>query len=200
MNRIVNSLRKRLNTCFKKKSMHTFDYLDMDYSIFKEWLELAFNMQHFNKDLTINNYGSVWALDHVIPCAIFNMEDEEEAKICFHWSNIQPLISSLNSAKRDKIIQSYITHRDERMKVFCEKHNIDINQIELITVRAKKLALERRSNVLSIVKTSIQTGQSAAKPLKIIRKPEFKYPDQQIIHEEGSETKQVSGIHIGSSG
>lgn len=71
---------------------------------------------------------------------------------------------------------------------------------ELITIRAKKLALERRSNVLSIVKTSIQTGQSAAKPLKIIRKPGFKYPDQQIIHEEGSETKQVSGIHIGSSG
>ena len=38
------------------------------------------------------NYGHKgWHIDHIIPCASFDLSDIEEQKRCFHWSNLQPL-------------------------------------------------------------------------------------------------------------
>ena len=40
--------------------------------------------------MTKENYG-LWHVDHIIPCASFDLTDPKQQKICFHWSNLQPL-------------------------------------------------------------------------------------------------------------
>jgi len=44
------------------------------------------------------NYGE-WDVDHVLPCASFDLTDEDEQKTCFVHSNLQPLWASENQSK-----------------------------------------------------------------------------------------------------
>lgn len=46
------------------------------------------------------NYGKLgWHLDHIIPCASFDLTDPQQQKKCFHYSNIQPLWAIDNWSK-----------------------------------------------------------------------------------------------------
>jgi len=55
----------------------------------------------FEEGMTLENYGE-WHIDHIRPCASFNLEDPEEQKKCFHWTNLQPLWALDNIKKGDK--------------------------------------------------------------------------------------------------
>ena len=46
-------------------------------------------------------YG--WHIDHILPCAGFNLENTQEQKYCFHYSNMQPLWAKENLSKSSKI-------------------------------------------------------------------------------------------------
>jgi len=45
-----------------------------------------------------------WDIDHIIPCAVFNLSDPEQQKRCFHYSNTQPLWKLDNLRKHSKIV------------------------------------------------------------------------------------------------
>ena len=45
------------------------------------------------------NYGQ-WHVDHIRPCASFDLACPLQRKECFHWSNLQPLWGHENLAKR----------------------------------------------------------------------------------------------------
>jgi hypothetical protein len=111
--RIVKNLRGRLATALKrdyKKSKPTLDLLGCDVKFLKLYLE-----NKFLPTMSWDNYGTVWHIDHIMPCAKFNLADPEEQKRCFHYTNLQPLfavttviddvtyIGNLN--KQDRIIQ-----------------------------------------------------------------------------------------------
>ena len=44
------------------------------------------------------NYG-VWHIDHIIPCARFDLSDPGQQKICFHYTNLQPMWGEDNLKK-----------------------------------------------------------------------------------------------------
>jgi hypothetical protein len=56
----------------------------------------------FTEGMTWENYGQ-WHIDHIKPCASFNLEDVEEQKKCFHWTNLQPLWAKDNLVKGAKL-------------------------------------------------------------------------------------------------
>ena len=58
----------------------------------------------FTEGMTWDNYGE-WHIDHILPCASFNLENPEEQKKCFHWTNLQPLWALDNIRKGAKIIE-----------------------------------------------------------------------------------------------
>jgi hypothetical protein len=64
--------------------------------------ELANHLRKLYKPgMTDDNHGD-WHIDHIIPCAAFDLTDTEQAKKCFHFTNLQPLWAHENLSKSDK--------------------------------------------------------------------------------------------------
>ena len=58
----------------------------------------------FHPDMNWSNHGDIWEIDHIIPCASFDLTISDEQKKCFHYTNTQPLFKSDNRSKGSKII------------------------------------------------------------------------------------------------
>ncbi|MDB4232434.1 hypothetical protein N9795_01875, partial [Candidatus Pelagibacter sp.] len=59
--------------------------------------------KQFKEEMNWDNHGSYWEVDHIIPCDNFNMQDIEQQKQCFHYTNLQPLTKTQNRQKSNKI-------------------------------------------------------------------------------------------------
>lgn len=57
----------------------------------------------FQKGMTWSNYGSEWEVDHVMPCASFDLSLPVDQKRCFHYTNLQPLWASQNREKHNTV-------------------------------------------------------------------------------------------------
>jgi hypothetical protein len=58
----------------------------------------------FKPGMTKENHGSVWHMDHILPCASFDFTKPEEQFKCFHYSNLQALFVHENLSKGAKIL------------------------------------------------------------------------------------------------
>jgi hypothetical protein len=58
----------------------------------------------FKEGMSWDNYGK-WHIDHIKPCASFNLSDPAQQKECFHYSNLQPLWAIENIKKSDQLHQ-----------------------------------------------------------------------------------------------
>lgn len=57
----------------------------------------------FRPGMTWENWTSDgWHIDHIRPCASFDLTDPAQQRECFHYTNLQPLWASENCAKRDR--------------------------------------------------------------------------------------------------
>ena len=59
--------------------------------------------------MTFENYGDYWHMDHIKPCASFDLNDEEEQKKCFHYTNLQPMEGKENMSKGSKYDEETFT-------------------------------------------------------------------------------------------
>lgn len=104
--RIKSSLKSRLILALKRnwKSGHTLDLLGCSIDYFKKHLE-----SQFKDGMSWKNYGrgwngkKEWHIDHIYPCDSFDLSKSSEQKICFHWSNLQPMWAKDNLRKGNKI-------------------------------------------------------------------------------------------------
>tara|TARA_R110002153_G_C12992365_1_gene464062 strand:+ start:32 stop:550 length:519 start_codon:yes stop_codon:yes gene_type:complete len=55
----------------------------------------------FTEGMTWENYGQ-WHVDHMRPCASFDLTLDGEQGKCFHYTNLQPLWAADNLKKSDK--------------------------------------------------------------------------------------------------
>lgn len=70
----------------QRKSARTIELLGCPVEILRLILE-----SQFQSGMTWENYGPVWHIDHIRPCASFDLSDSEQQKQCFHYTNLQPL-------------------------------------------------------------------------------------------------------------
>lgn len=99
--RLIGNMRRRLCLALngKAKSASTMRLVGCDRDALVKHIE-----GHFKDGMGWHNYGmSGWVVDHIIPVSLFDMNLADHQRACFHFLNLQPLWSSLNSAKRNKV-------------------------------------------------------------------------------------------------
>lgn len=97
------ALRRRLLSALKgnRKSNNTLDLVGCSLEELRKHLE-----NQFQKGMNWENYGRKgWHIDHKKPCASFDLTKPEEQKLCFHYSNLQPMWAKENHKKADKVIE-----------------------------------------------------------------------------------------------
>lgn len=99
--RLVQNLRRRLGLAFKsagaEKTQSTFKLTGCTKEELRQHL-----VSQFREDMTLENHGEVWHIDHIRPCASFDLSDPNQAILCFHYSNLQPLFVDENLRKSDQ--------------------------------------------------------------------------------------------------
>ena len=100
--RMLQALRSRQRTALNEgiKAASTIDLSGCTAEYVRQHLE-----NQFTEGMSWDNYGlHGWHIDHIIPCASFDLTDPEQQKECFHYTNLQPLWAEDNLKKSDKII------------------------------------------------------------------------------------------------
>lgn len=95
-------LRSRMNLALKnflvgKRKSSTVELLGCTIPELVIYLE---NL--FQPDMTWANKGS-WHIDHIRPCSSFELSNPEQQKICFNYTNLQPLWAIDNLKKTNKL-------------------------------------------------------------------------------------------------
>lgn len=100
--RLANVLRSRVLSAVKsgggEKAEKTMELLGCSVQHVRDHLE-----SQFTEGMTWETQGE-WHVDHIRPCASFDLEDPEEQKRCFHWTNLQPLWAQDNIRKGAKFV------------------------------------------------------------------------------------------------
>jgi hypothetical protein len=100
--KLIKTSRNRINSALKnnQKAGHTLELLGCSIDFFRKHLE-----SQFKPGMSWDNWSFTgWHIDHIKPCDSFNLSNIEEQKICFHWSNQQPLWANDNLKKSNKYV------------------------------------------------------------------------------------------------
>jgi len=103
--RIRKILRARLAAIVKrgmgKKLGSTLELLGCSLEEFRTHIESQWapGMSWDN----LGHVGDVWHIDHIKPCASFDLTDIDQQRACFHYTNLQPLWAEENQRKAAKL-------------------------------------------------------------------------------------------------
>ena len=97
--RFTCCMRARINLGLKgySKSKRTEWFLSCTFGEAMDFLE-----KKFRPPMTRANMGEVWEVDHIRPICSFDLSDPEQVKVCFHYTNLQPLFIGENRSKGGK--------------------------------------------------------------------------------------------------
>jgi hypothetical protein len=98
--RISDSVSAQIRQQIKNKNQRTvFSILGYSLKDLMNHLEAQ-----FKSNMTWENYGTLWHIDHIIPISWFKFEttDDAEFEKCWSLSNLQPLLASINLSKGNR--------------------------------------------------------------------------------------------------
>lgn len=105
--RIRQSISRRISYALHSqqvsKKSSALDLVGCNLETLKKHLEIQ-----FDENMTWENHGTYWHIDHIRPCASFDLSDVQQQKACFHYTNLQPLEAHENMSKRDKWVGNEI--------------------------------------------------------------------------------------------
>ena len=101
-NRIVAAMRGRIGQMIRYdgivKEATSMKLLGCTLDAFRAHIE-----KQFQPGMTWDNYGKEgWEIDHIIPCSSFDLSIPGSQRVCFNYSNLQPLWHIDNMKKGNK--------------------------------------------------------------------------------------------------
>jgi len=112
--KIQQILRNRINSAlyykYAKKAFKSIELLGCSIEYLRQHLE-----SQFKEGMSWDNHGLYgWHIDHIKPCAAFDLTIPEQQKECFHFTNLQPLWAKENLFKKDKLLSYYENNNDNK--------------------------------------------------------------------------------------
>lgn len=74
--------------------------------------------------MTMDNFGPVWGLDHIVPVELFDISNLDERKICYNYNNIMPMFNTDNRNKGMSVHFSL-----DKLKTLTKNESKEINNI-----------------------------------------------------------------------
>jgi len=101
--RLIHTIRSRIKSAIISNSGTKLEryttLLGCSIEICRKHLE-----SQFREGMSWENYGKYgWHIDHIKPCASFDLSDLDQQRECFNYKNLQPLWASENLSKGCKI-------------------------------------------------------------------------------------------------
>ena len=106
--RSINYEKKRQQISFRRwlqwdgPGTAVIDYIGTDIGSVREWIE-----SNWVEGMNWANYGQVWVVDHIVPMRFFDVFDEDDLRLCWHYKNLMPLLKKDNEKKQGNIFFSY---------------------------------------------------------------------------------------------
>lgn len=122
--KIKRVVRGRIHSALHyNKNKNTIYYLGCTNVDYIKWIT--------SNDLnyTLENHGSLWHIDHVIPLSKFDLDDEEEQKIAFNWRNTTAVSVKENLSKNNKILIPQLHEHLEKLKKYHNENELDLPQV-----------------------------------------------------------------------
>ena len=125
-------VRARIWHALTNKKLHTIEYLGCSSLNYLKWI------LNYNENYTLDNHGTEWHIDHVIPLSHFDLENIDKQMIAFNWRNTMPLATKENLSKKCKIIKPQIEQHLKYLTDYHTENNIEFPKI-FIDLFAKHL-------------------------------------------------------------
>lgn len=137
-------LRSKIHKLLKGQKTSYLKILNCEFEIFKKWIEFQ-----FESDMSWENFGIVWHLDHIIPIYQFNITINEDKNVCFNWTNLQPLYCKENHEKYKNLHLHYYFNSIVSLHRF-----IKLNKLETV-------CYQRIRESLSWLRKKLRYGEKA---------------------------------------
>jgi len=102
---ITSNIRARIGGALRyqngTKAFKTIDVIGCSVQFLRGWIE-----SKFSPGMSWSNYGE-WQIDHISPCTSFVLTEPSQQRLCFHYTNLQPLWKSHNISKGNKPKKSH---------------------------------------------------------------------------------------------
>jgi len=122
LDKFKRSVRSRIYLSLEKNKS-TIEYLGCSATEYLKWILTN------NNGYTLDNRGTEWHIDHVIPLSKFNLDDEEEQLIAFNWRNTMPLSAKENLSKNNKVLSSQIEQHVKNLLEYHKENKMKMPQI-----------------------------------------------------------------------
>ena len=113
------NIRQRTKYAFKSQTIGKInDLIGCSNYFFRRWI-----IHQLYGDMTIENYGKIWCLDHSYPLSKISLSNENELLKYTNWLNIRPMYIRDNIIKSDKIDYHLYLLQEVKAKYFLKLNN-----------------------------------------------------------------------------
>jgi hypothetical protein len=101
-NKFHSNMRQQIYAYLRNgKDKQTPEYLGCTFQFLKDYIASM-----FNDNMTWDNHGAIWEIDHIIPCFAWDITNDFECFCCWNYRNLQPLSCADNRRKACKYEES----------------------------------------------------------------------------------------------
>ena len=117
--KLAHNIRAVTRQAFKSQNVKkTNDLIGCSQTFLRKWI-----IHQLYGDMTLDNYGTIWCLDHCYPLSKTNLSNERDMYKSTNWINIRPMYFSENSSKGDKIDHRLYLMQEIKAKYFLKLNN-----------------------------------------------------------------------------
>jgi hypothetical protein len=95
---MAQSIRRAVFAQKASKKACTAELTGCDWNFLRAYLEAR-----FTPEMSWENHGPVWHIDHVLPVSSFDLTKIAEQRKCCHYTNLQPMLAFDNMSKGAKV-------------------------------------------------------------------------------------------------